>query len=534
MSNPDPPIDPANETGEHPGVTLPRCGPTPVEETPRFPAVPGYEILGELGRGAMGVVYKARQAGLNRLVAIKMILDGRYAGPEALARFRAEGEFLARMQHPGVVQIHDLGVQGGKPYFVLEYAEGGSLAGKLGGRPWEPAAAAALVATLARTAAALHAKGIIHRDLKPGNVLLAADGAAKIGDFGLARQAEGGHGLTASGAVLGTPSYMAPEQADGRRRAVGLATDVYALGALLYELVAGRPPFRAETPLDTILQVLSEEPPAPRRLCPACPRDLETICLKCLQKEPSRRYASAGELAEDLERFLRQEPIRGRRLSPAARLAGWARRHPALVTALACVAGQSFLFWIWSRMGDESREKFGGGTLGIVVFILCVAATVKFVFLPPSTRTRLVRGLSLAGIIVLLEVFHLPLLRSLRAFGVEGPYTFLIAGALVSLPKNGMLSGLFAGAVGAAVRRWRGGEPVWVLTGAIAGHLLGLIAAGSLGVLLFSLDLLQVRDLPFVLIEVLMFVPWVAGTVLGAYLGARYSRRRIAARESFP
>jgi hypothetical protein len=299
----------------------------------RLPAasIPGYEILSELGRGGMGVVYKARQLQLNRLTALKMILAGGHAREADLARFRREAEAVAQLQHPGVVQIFEVGEQNGLPYFSLELVEGGSLAEKLADTPLQPRPAAALVEKVARAIHAAHQHGIIHRDLKPANVLLTDDGAPKITDFGLAKQVEvGGSGLTATGAILGTPGYMAPEQAGADGKRVGPAADVYALGAILYECLTGRPPFAAATPLDTILRLVSEEPVAPSQLRPDVPRDLETICLKCLQKPPHQRYATADALADDLGRFLEGKPICARRVGAIERGWRWCRRNPAI------------------------------------------------------------------------------------------------------------------------------------------------------------------------------------------------------------
>jgi serine/threonine protein kinase len=300
----------------------------------------------------MGVVYRARQIGLRRTVALKMISTGAEAGPKDLARFRAESEALARLQHPNIVQIYDVGEAAGRPYFVLEYVAGGSLAQHLRGKPQPVRAAAELIETLARAVHAAHASGVIHRDLKPANVLLAGlrEGTApevgdfsladrlphlvpKITDFGLAKCAEGGggpdfRGPTATGELLGTPSYMAPEQAMVPRQPVGPPADVYALGAILYELLTGRPPFTGATVLATVLQVLDNEPVPLSRLQPNVPRDLETVCLKCLRKEPHRRYGSAQELAEDVRRFLQDEAIRARPVMLAERLWRWARHHP--------------------------------------------------------------------------------------------------------------------------------------------------------------------------------------------------------------
>jgi WD40 repeat protein/tRNA A-37 threonylcarbamoyl transferase component Bud32 len=299
--------------------------------------VQGYEIISELGRGGMGVVYKARQVKLNRVVALKMIVSGAHAGETDLARFRTEAEAIARLQHPNIVQIYEVNEQGGLPYFSLEFCAGGSLERKLNGTPLPPREAAQLVETLARAMAAAHQKGVIHRDLKPANVLLAEDGTPKITDFGLAKKLDEA-GRTASGAVLGTPSYMAPEQAGGKNREVGPPADVYALGAILYECLTGRPPFRAATALDTLMQVVADEPVPPTQLQSKTPRDLETITLKCLQKDPRGRYGSAQALADDLGRYLKGEPIQARPVGPAERLWRWCQRNWA-VAALLALAG---------------------------------------------------------------------------------------------------------------------------------------------------------------------------------------------------
>ncbi len=305
----------------------------------RRPVVPGYEILAELGRGGMGVVYKAKQNSLNRTVALKMLLSGVHAGEQDIARFRREAEAVARLQHPNVVHIHEIGTADGTPYFSFELVDGGSLAARLRDGPFEATAAARLVETLARAIHAAHGQGIIHRDLKPANVLLTADGTPKITDFGLAKQVGADQNQTQSGAVLGTPSYMAPEQAGGRSKEVGPLTDVYALGAILYELLTGRPPFRGDTPLETMQKVISDEPAPPSRWQPKLPRDVETICLKCLHKAPAKRYASAGTLADDLHRFAAGEPIHARPVRTWERAARWVRRRREVVlTAIGAAA----------------------------------------------------------------------------------------------------------------------------------------------------------------------------------------------------
>ena len=326
-----------------------------------LPEIAGYEVLGLLGRGGMGVVYEARQLGRGRTVALKMVSTGFQAGPKELARFRAEAAALARLQHPNIVQIYDVGEAASRPYFVFEFVAGGSLARYLRGKPQPVRPAAQLVETLARAIHAAHANGVIHRDLKPANILLRDERAGeggesrdplalapclasvvpKITDFGLAKCAASDgeppdlRGNTATGDLLGTPNYMAPEQAMVPRQPVGPAADVYALGAILYELLTGRPPFTGETPLATVLQVINNEPVSLTILRPDVPRDLETVCLKCLHKEPRRRYCIASELAEDLQRFLRDEPVRARPVKAAERLWRWVRRHPTPAGLLA-------------------------------------------------------------------------------------------------------------------------------------------------------------------------------------------------------
>jgi serine/threonine protein kinase len=303
----------------------------------------------------MGVVYRARQLSLDRTVALKMVSTGGQATPADLSRFRTEAAALSRLQHPHIVQIYDVGEAGGRPYFVFEFVAGGSLAQYLRGTPQPVRPAAELVAVLARAVHIAHTHGVIHRDLKPANILLKDERiepsgespnlrptgprltsiVPKITDFGLAkcaggdREAQAVRGETVTGDLVGTPNYMAPEQAMVPRQPIGPAADVYALGAILYELLTGRPPFMGETPLATVLQVLHNDPVAVTTLQPEVPQDLETICLKCLRKEPRQRYGSAQELAEDLQRYLRDESIQARPVSGIEKLWRWVRSHPA-------------------------------------------------------------------------------------------------------------------------------------------------------------------------------------------------------------
>jgi WD40 repeat protein/tRNA A-37 threonylcarbamoyl transferase component Bud32 len=343
------------------GATLIVPGP-PAGPLPEGPRVPGYEVEGELGRGGMGVVYKARQVGLHRTVALKMILSGGLAGATDRARFHAEAEAVARLHHANIVQIYEVGEAEGCPFFSLEYVDGGSLDRKLRGAPQPPRTAAYLVRTLAHAVHYAHQHGIVHRDLKPVNILLAsaaeggaadsvhaegplaarAYGVPKIADFGLAKDLTENLMQTQSGSILGTPSYMAPEQAEGHVHAIGAWTDVYALGAILYEMLTGKPPFRGASTLETLAQVVQQEPVKPTHLQPKVDRDLETVCLKCLQKEPKKRYATAQELADDLDRFLDGQPIQARPAGRVERAWKWARRRPA-AAALAAVSALAAL-----------------------------------------------------------------------------------------------------------------------------------------------------------------------------------------------
>jgi tetratricopeptide (TPR) repeat protein len=381
---PNPPaasLAPPAATSDNADTVPPQPGPAPSESTPPAPpapqspsseltaevAIPGYQILGELGRGGMGVVYRARQTSLDRLVALKMVLAGVHAGPDERARFRREAEAVARLQHPNIVQIHEVGEHDGTPFFSLEYVPGGSLDRKINGTPLPSRQAAQLAETLAQGVAAAHEQSIIHRDLKPANVLLTADGQPKITDFGLAKRLEGEPGAlatgahTQTGAIIGTPSYMAPEQAGGSSKAIGPPADIYALGAILYELVTGRPPFRGETTLDTLRQVANDEPVPPSRLNPRLPRDLETICLKCLQKQALKRYATAKDLAADLRRFQAGEPIVARPVGRFEKASKWVRRNRGLSAGLAAallalVVGLSVSLWQMFRAIDAEAD----------------------------------------------------------------------------------------------------------------------------------------------------------------------------------
>lgn len=378
--------------------------------------VPGYEILRELGRGGMGVVYKARQVSLQRVVALKMILSGAHARERDLDRFRSEAQAVANLHHPNIVEIYEFGEHEGLPYYSLEYVEGGSLSRKIRGRAFPPMEAARIAEELARAIQYCHQRGVIHRDLKPSNILLqkkseiqdpksemadptktpgstgdtgnwkaffpnvprASCGSSspdvgirisefdpKISDFGLAKILESDPGLTKSGMVMGTPSYMAPEQTQGRIRDVGTHTDIYALGTILYEMLTGRPPFRAESVLETMEQVGSCEPAPPSRIHAKVPRDLETICLKAMAKDPNRRYRSALALAQDLERFQAGESIVARREGTFSRLWRRVRRRPittaVFVLLIALAAGTSVFFYERDARISSLRNDLDSG-----------------------------------------------------------------------------------------------------------------------------------------------------------------------------
>jgi WD40 repeat protein/serine/threonine protein kinase len=357
----------------------------PVATRPALPQVPGYAVLEEVGRGGMGVIYKARQLGLNRLVALKMVLAGAQADADARARFRTEAQAVARLQHPNIVQVFEVGEHEGRPFLALEYVAGGSLKQHLAAVPQHPRDAARLVEALARAVHYAHQRGVLHRDLKPANILLqttedtqdteksqdpeasslfsvsSVRSMVKITDFGLAKMlGDVSVGPTQAGAVLGTPSYMAPEQARPSGQALGSAADTYALGAILYECLTGRPPFAADTPLDTLLQVVHTEPVSVARLQPAVARDLVTITMKCLEKGPSHRYASAEALADDLRRYLSGKPIQARPAGTVERAWKWGRRRPAVAGLLAALflltlAGIGLVTWMWHEAAESAR-----------------------------------------------------------------------------------------------------------------------------------------------------------------------------------
>jgi eukaryotic-like serine/threonine-protein kinase len=388
-----------DRVGEPPAPTTLNLGQTGASSLDAV-HIPGYQILGELGRGGMGVVYRAHQIGLGRTVALKMIRSAEHASAEERRRFQSEAEALARLRHPNIVHVYEVGEHNGTPFFSMEYVEGGSLDRYLNGQPLLSGEAAALVETLARAIHAAHEANIIHRDLKPANVLLQKGGSGsfsgsagadqeaapvvqversawgrglpKVTDFGLAKNlvgpggTPGEAGQTRTGAVMGTPSYMAPEQAAGRGREVDQRADIYALGAILYECLSGGPPFRAATVAETLLRVLNDEPLPLRQIQPDVPLDLETVCHKCLEKTPAQRYTTAEELAEELGRFRRGEPVVARPVGRLERGWRWCRRNPwvaiwSAATAFSLILGTIIAMFLailaWGNAQDAVRAQ---------------------------------------------------------------------------------------------------------------------------------------------------------------------------------
>jgi hypothetical protein len=420
-----------------PAATAPVVHALPVN--PRsHPTVPGYEVEGELGRGGMGVVYRARQIGLNRPVALKMILHGDRAGQQVADRFREEALTVAVFQHPNVVQVFEVGTADGLPYLALELVSGGSVDRRLQQGLPPPREAATLLLTVARAVQAVHEKGIVHRDLKPANILLTPDGTPKIADFGLAKSLGDDRGRTVSGAVMGTPSYMAPEQVGGRRRDIGPAADIYALGAILYELLTGRPPFQADTALDTLLLVVSEDVTPPRVWKPSVPHPLEAVCLKCLRREPADRYATAGALADDLQRYLNGSPVQARGMTVGQSVGRWLFQHPATFVLLAL----TILLAVGATVATFTATD---PMTGASVVLPCVIALT---FLIPGTR-----GVAVAtAVAVLLGAVVWLELRTVSET------TTLLVTECASVAVGGGLARLFA-------RRFRSYTPATVLSG---------------------------------------------------------------------
>jgi serine/threonine-protein kinase len=410
-----------------------------------------FELLSELGRGGMGVVYKARQKSLNRIVALKMILRGELASTADLARFRGEAEAAARLDHPNIVAVHGFDECDGQAFFSMQYVEGTTLAQRVAAGPLPPREAAGLVAAVARAVHHAHQNGILHRDLKPGNVLLDREGRPHVSDFGLAKRVAGGASLTGSGAIVGTPSYMAPEQISRSHGMLGPASDVYSLGVILYELLTGRPPFQAATPVDTLMLVLEQEPVPPRFLNPGVDRELEVICLKCLQKAPGLRYPSAQQLAQDLEAFLQGEPITAwpsglgyyvsrmlRQTHHAPVLENWGLlwMWHSLKILLLCVV-TNWMAWqgVESHLPYLALWSLGLVTWGWVFWALrCRGGPVTFV-------ERQIAHLWAAGILASISMFLVEWLLGMKV--LELSPMLAVAAGMVFLGKAGILSGEF-------------------------------------------------------------------------------------------
>ncbi len=337
-----------------------RSGTTSAASPVRLHYFGDYELIDEIARGGMGIVYRARQLSLNRIVAVKMILSGQLAGEAEVKRFRLEAEAAANLQHPHIVAIHEIGEHEGRHYFSMDFIEGKNLAEHAQANPLSARETAQLVKQLAEAVHYAHQRGTLHRDLKPQNVLIDAQGQPRITDFGLAKRwdaanpasAAAASELTHTGAIMGSPSYMAPEQAAARMGEIGPATDVYSLGAIFYQLLTGQPPHRGATALETVTKVIAEVPTAPRKLTPQVPPDLETICLKCLEKNPAQRYANARHLAEELERFLAGEPILAKPAGASRKLWSWALRHPWAISGAASLVifGLGFCtYGLWQK-----------------------------------------------------------------------------------------------------------------------------------------------------------------------------------------
>ncbi|MDE0867284.1 MAG: serine/threonine-protein kinase [Rubripirellula sp.] len=343
-----------------------------------------YELIHEIARGGMGVVYKARQTKLNRIVALKMILSGSFANDAQVQRFQAEAEAAANLDHPGIVPVFEIGHHEGQHYFSMAYLPGQSLKETIADRPLNPRDAAEIVSKIASAIGYAHDQGVIHRDLKPANVMIDETGVPKITDFGLAKSSKSSD-LTASGQIMGTPNYMAPEQATGETAGVNAASDIYALGAILYETLTARPPFQASTSIETIRQVLESEPVPPRQLNSAIPCDLNTICLKCLEKEPMRRYASPDELAADLSRWLSGFPIHAKPTHFLTRSAKWCLRNPAWAVAIALLAVMSCLF-SQTAIADLSVYVNASSNVLAIILLSSIAAIFLAVCLRPEGR----------------------------------------------------------------------------------------------------------------------------------------------------
>jgi uncharacterized protein (DUF433 family) len=560
---PGPPADPANPTLGWSGDAE-----SAESTTGRRIAIPGYEILEELGRGGMGVVYRARHLRLERIVALKMILAGEHASEDLLARFHREAQVVARMQHPGIVQIFEIGEHDGHSFLALEFVPGGSLAARLTTQPWPAAEAAQLVEQVARAVQVAHQHGIVHRDLKPENILLGSAGEPRLTDFGLAKQLESSDGRTRSGEVMGTPSYMAPEQAAGRKE-IGPAADVHALGVLLHRLLSGRLPFEGPTTLDTLLHVLESEPTPLRHLVAKVPRDLETITLKCLHKDPGRRYASSEELADDLRRHLDGEPIRARQTSLPERAWRWGLHHPVRTVCwflvLLLYGGVSLLSLVlgpspapaWGLAGVLLLVAFLRarvlpltlGTLGGIVLLALIgwlATPTVDVSVPIPDESGglpisdppswVLVGFLLAGYAALVGITVGALLTEQRRIFLVGLALFLVSALIgyphyLEVPSRAALLAFYFGLAVRIIHYWCGGNRTDVLLGALLGTPLGYLVLTCMWGAVIS-GLIRISGIERSRYDLLLdwfVVPLLLGAFLGtfsgAYLGARLGRK---------
>jgi serine/threonine-protein kinase len=478
--------------------------------------VPGFEILGEVGRGGMGVVYKARQVALGRVVALKLIRGAGHLQGEHRRRFRVEAEAIARLRHPNIVTVHEVGEHQGRPYLVLEWVEGGRLTDRLAGGPLSETEAAELTRVLAGGVRHAHERGILHRDLKPSNILLTEDGDARIADFGLAKQVEEDAAQTRSGAILGTPAYMAPEQAAGLVHQVGPATDVHALGTVLYEMLTGRPPFLAGSVVKTLEQVRSQEPLPPGLLRPGLSRDLELICLRCLKKDPRDRYPDAGALGEDLRRFLAGDPIEARAWRLGERLGRWAARRWLILAMNGFMILAVILILSLSLPASVGKPAKGGSP-------------------PPDDLAEALR----AGLFLVVG-FPVALLATLRprwwtvglaAVVVSGGAAWELALAEPSWPLAllALAAGLGGGALLGAFSRlaaWRlHGDP---LDAALCGFLsssAAILVGGLIGMGVLP-AVISAPELGTFVALALPLLFWVVGGAFGAWVGAARSPTR--------
>jgi hypothetical protein len=472
----------------------------------------------------MGVVYKARHQALDRVVALKMILAGSHAGADELARFRTEAEAIARLHHPNIIQIYEVGEHAGLPFFSLEFCPGGSLEEKLNGKPLPPREAAALMETLARAMHAAHKKGVVHRDLKPANVLLDEDDTPRITDFGLARKLDAAT-QTATGAVMGTPSYMAPEQAGGRAREIGPAADVYALGAILYECLTGQPPFRAATPLDTIMQVVTEEPVPPRQRNARVDPDLEAVCLKCLAKAPPERYGSALALAEDLARYRAGDrPIHARPLDEWESAVRWARK--SWITAILTVLAVSVLLLAYLVSAAFGVAHSSTGSLFAVAWVPGFLAGMAILVRPRS-------WVAWCSLVFLVITLGLPWV-AWAILASPGAWTSLDRVAVVLSTVGGVIPAGLLGGLSQGIARWYRCDMLSVFFGGIAGVVVTTACCSCGSVPLLMALSPQGPFVPGPLGSLIALSGYLIGPPLGFCLGAvltaRLSSRRLAPR----